>query len=118
MGIGSTVGKVGIVKDSVVSSNQQITGFTLDTEMILREYAFYFMSYNKNITTKEQTKTTLPIVNQSKIINIPIPLPPIKTQKSIVEYINKQKDQIKQLKHQSETLRKAALVEFENEIFE
>lgn len=118
VGIGSTVGKVGIVKDSIVSSNQQITGFTLNIEMILREYAFYFMSYNKNITTKEQTKTTLPIVNQSKIINIPIPLPPIKAQKSIVEYINKQKDQIKQLKQQAELLKETALAEFEEIIFE
>lgn len=118
VGIGSTVGKVGIVKDSVVSSNQQITGFTLDTEMILPEYVFCFMSYNKNITTREQSKTTLPIVNQSKIVNIPIPLPPLKTQKAILEYVNGQKAQIKQLKQQVEELRKTALVEFEKEIFE
>lgn len=32
VGIGSTVGKVGIVKDEIVSSNQQITGFTVDSK--------------------------------------------------------------------------------------
>ena len=118
VGIGSTVGKVGVVKDTVVSSNQQITGFTLETKKISPEYAFCFMNYNKGITTKEQAKTTLPIVNQSKIIKIPIPLPPIDIQNAIVEHINKQKEQIKQLRQQAESLRKEALEEFEKEIFE
>jgi type I restriction enzyme S subunit len=75
VGIGSTVGKVGIVQDEIVSSNQQITGFKLNTDLLSPEYAFYYLHYHKDLTTIEQSKTTLPIVNQEKIVNIPIPVP-------------------------------------------
>ncbi|MBQ3944923.1 MAG: restriction endonuclease subunit S, partial [Alphaproteobacteria bacterium] len=43
VGIGSTVGKVGLVAKELASSNQQITGITFKTNMILPEYAYIFM---------------------------------------------------------------------------
>ena len=46
VGIG-TIGKVGIVSDVLVTSNQQITGFTLNKYILLPEYAFYFLHYHK-----------------------------------------------------------------------
>ena len=118
VGIGSTVGKVGIVKDNLVSANQQITGITLDNSLIMPEYAFCYMNHNKAITTAEQSKSTLPIINQDKIARIPIPLPPLSTQKKIVEYILSQKEKAEQLKQQAANLRKEALEKFEKEIFE
>lgn len=118
VGIGSTVGKVGVVNDDIVSSNQQITGFSLKTSLVIPEYVFCFMNYNKHITTAEKTKSTLPIVNQEKIINIPIPIPPLEIQNAIVKHITELKEQIKQLKQEAKELRENALVEFEKEIFE
>ena len=118
VGIGSTVGKVGLVAKDIVSSNQQITGITFNTNRIIPEYAFVYMHYFKEKTTADQSKTTLPIVNQEKIGQIRIPLPPIDTQNNIVNHINKLKEQIIQLKQQAEDLRKKALEEFEKEIFE
>lgn len=117
VGIGSTVGKVGLVAKELASSNQQITGITFKTNMILPEYAYIFMHYFKENTTAEQSKTTLPIVNQEKIRRIQIPLPPPDVQNTIVEHISKQKEQIKQLKRQVDDLRKEALIEFEKEIY-
>ena len=118
VGIGSTVGKVGIVNDDIVSANQQITGITLDRSLIMPEYAFCYMNSNKAITTAEQSKSTLPIINQEKISRIPIPIPPLSIQKKIVEHILSEAKKKKQLKQQAEALRKKALEEFEKEVFE
>ena len=49
VGIGSTVGKVGIVQDNLVSSNQQITGFTLNKELICPEFVFYYLHYHRSL---------------------------------------------------------------------
>lgn len=59
-----------------------------------------------------------PAISNKDLKKILIPLPPIDIQNSIVEHINEQKEQIKQMKQQAEILRKEALVEFEKEIFE
>jgi type I restriction enzyme S subunit len=118
VGIGSTVGKVGIVSDKVVSSNQQITGFSINCKSASPEYIFCFMNYNKDLTTMERSKTTLPIVNQEKIRNIPIPLPDKPIQDEIVAHINSEKEEIKNKKAEAEKLRNEALSKFEKSIFE
>lgn len=117
VGIGSTVGKVGVVFDEKVSSNQQITGFSVNPSLATPEYVCYYMCYNKHITTAEQTKSTLPIVNQEKIGNIPIPVPPIVIQNAIVAHISELKEQIQQFKQMAKELREEALRDFEKEIF-
>lgn len=118
VGIGSTVGKVGVVNDDIVSSNQQITGLTLDAQTILPEYAFVYMNANKEITTAEQSKTTLPIVNQEKIKKIQIPLPPMDVQNEIVAHVSELKEQIKSLRALAVTTRNEAKQQFEQTIFE
>ena len=118
VGIGSTVGKVGIVHDETVSSNQQITGFTLNDSLILPEYAFYFLHYHKEISVSEQSKTTLPIVNQEKIANIPIPVPTISQQREMVGHMNHMREKIDVLYNQSIECRRKALKNFESQIFE
>ena len=117
VGIGSTVGKVGIVTDDIASSNQQITGLTLDRHSILPEFAFVYMDANKDITTVEQSKTTLPIVNQEKIKNIQIPLPPLDVQNEIVYYVKGQKDLVEQLKQRAQDARKKAKIDFETKMY-
>ena len=59
-----------------------------------------------------------PAITGKDLKKILIPLPPIDIQNNIVNYINKLKEQIIQLKQQAEDLRKKALEEFEKEIFE
>lgn len=58
-----------------------------------------------------------PSITSKDLKKVLMPLPPLETQNAIVEHINEQKTQIKQLKQQAEILRKEALVEFEKEIF-
>ena len=117
VGIGSTVGKVGLVNKEMVSSNQQITGITFNTQKILPEYAFIYMHYFKENTTADQSKTTLPIVNQEKIAKIPLPLPPINVQNEIVEHITAWRKKQKDLQQHSLTLRQQATQQFEQIIF-
>ena len=117
VGIG-TIGKVGIVNDEIVSSNQQITGFTLNDSLLLPEYAFYFLHYHKEIAASEQSKTTLAIVNQEKIANIPIPVPTISQQRKMVGHMNHMREKIDVLYNQSIECRRKALKNFESQIFE
>lgn len=118
VGIGSTVGKVGIVHDEIVSSNQQITGFKLNTDLLYPEYAFYYLHYHKELATAEHSKTTLPIVNQEKIANIPIPAPTISQQREMVGHMNHMRKKIDELYKQSIECRIKALKNFETQIFE
>ena len=60
----------------------------------------------------------MPRINEETFKAIQIPIPPIIIQERIVEHINEQKTQIKQLKQQSVELRKVALAEFERKIFD
>ena len=117
VGIG-TIGKVGIVSDVLVTSNQQITGFTLNKYILLPEYAFYFLHYHKEISASEQTKTTLAIVNQEKIANIPIPVPTMAQQVEMVKNMNEMRNKIEKMYRLSIKCRTKALKTFETQIFE
>ena len=117
VGIG-TIGEVGIVNDELVTSNQQITGFTLKKESLLPEYAFYFLHYHKEISASEQTKTTLAIVNQEKIANIPIPVPAMAQQVEMVEHMNEMRNKIEVVYRSSIKSRTDALKNFETQIYE
>ena len=117
VGIGSTVGKVGLVEKETVSSNQQITGITFNTQKVLPEYGFAYMHYFKEYTTADQSKTTLPIVNQEKIAQIPIPLPPMDIQNEIVAHITTLRAEQKNLRQQASDLRLQASQQFEQTIF-
>ena len=75
------------------------------------------MHYFKENTTANQSKTTLPIVNQEKIAKIPLPLPPINVQNEIVEYITALRKKQKDLQQKSLTLRQQATQQFEQTIF-
>lgn len=57
-------------------------------------------------------------VPKSYLEKLTIPVPSMDIQNAIVEHINKQKSQIKELRQQAETLRNEALEAFEKEIFE
>jgi len=117
VGIGSTIGKVGIVNEEMVSSNQQITGFMVDERLMCPEYVYCFLHYNKDISTAEQSKTTLPIVNQSKISKIPIPIPPKEIQEQIVSYVSAAKAHIRELQAKAASLKAQALHDFERALF-
>ena len=69
-------------------------------------------TYKSALATKQ---TELGLENLKKV---QIPLPPLSIQNAMVEYINEQNSQIKELQQQAANLRKKALEEFEKEVFE
>lgn len=117
VGIGSSIGKIGIVGQKFSCSNQQITGFTIDTDLALVEYVYYYFKLFKEITTLEKTQATLPIINQDKINNIPIPLPPILVQEQLIKSINEIEAKIRTLEIEQESAIKEAHEQFESAIF-
>jgi restriction endonuclease S subunit len=117
VGIGSTTGKVGIVKNDFASSNQQITGIVLDKTVACVDYIYYYLNNFKNDIIKDSYTSTIPIMNQEKISKINIPLPPIDIQNKIALHIKGIKETVKQLKDKSINNKSLALKEFEKEIF-
>lgn len=82
----------------------------------------YFKYYLSSAAVQQQISNAfqgarMPRINERTFKAIQVPIPPIDIQSAIVEHINKQKAQIKELKKQAEELRKEALEEFEKEIF-
>ena len=117
VGIGSTVGKIGIISNDYATSNQQITGFKVNQNVLLNEFVYYYFSYFKHVTTKEQTRATLPIVNQDKILNIPIPILPLEDQQIIVNAITSFKHRSTDLRNLAEKKIFEAARQFETAIF-
>ena len=76
------------------------------------------MLYNRDITTADQSKTTLPIVNQDKICKIPIVVPPDEIQDEIVASLDKMYLEAKQNEKEIPLLEKRAFSLFEHIIFD
>ena len=119
---GNTVGKTFLYKEKLGKAIYAgyLIKFKLDTNKIIPEYLLYYTksSAYKNWINSNMRIAAQPNINCQQYMDSPVVLPPINIQRSIIEHINKQKTQIKELKQQAETLRKEALDEFEKEIFE
>jgi type I restriction enzyme S subunit len=92
IGIGATVGKVGLVLEDC-SSNQQLNAIILKDEYNPTFY-LYFLSTIKDIIVMEASSATLPIFNQTQTKNIITPVPPTKEQIEISNYIRNQESRI------------------------
>lgn len=86
IGIGGTAGKVACNKNECYS-NQQITSLIPNERM----YHLYMMLYFKsirNILLETAHYTTLPILNNSFLAGVSLPLPPLSEQHAIVSYLD------------------------------
>lgn len=105
VGIGATIGKVGF-SNSACSFNQQITA--LPTYVDSAEWLFYVMQAQRDFIVGQVMYTTLPIVNNSSLGDLLLPIPPGGEQSEIAVALNKRISHIDQIiavkKLQSETL--------------
>jgi type I restriction enzyme, S subunit len=76
------IGRLAILKNDA-SSNQQITGI-LFTEKVLPEYAYFYFLGRRDLLEDDVSSTTLPIINQKKLLNLPFKKPDIKDQEKII----------------------------------
>ncbi|KVV16413.1 restriction endonuclease subunit S [Flavobacterium sp. TAB 87] len=95
IGIGATVGKIGIVSEAC-SSNQQINAIILKNEYIPKFY-MYFLSTIKDIIVMEASSATLPIFNQTQTNNLLLTIPSLDEQTTIANYLDQKTTQIDQL---------------------
>lgn len=99
IGIGATVGKVGLALNAC-SSNQQINAIILKENYNVKFY-LYFLSSIKEIIVMEASSATLPIFNQTQTKNIVVSVPLIKEQNEIVEFIENQSTRIQTILNKS-----------------
>lgn len=88
VGIGGTIGKIGICFDES-SCNQQINALIFNN-LIEPLYAYYFLKTQKHQIDLLADFTTLPILNQSKTKDIIFVYPKKDEQQQIVSYIEKE----------------------------
>ena len=95
VGIGATVGKIGLVQEES-SSNQQVNAIEISDENNSMFYTF-FLSSIKEIIVSEAASATLPIFNQSNTKNLWVPLPSLKEQTLIANYLDHKTKQLDEL---------------------
>ncbi len=116
------IGRVGEYCGNIhlVDGNYWVTDNALIVDQKSDNITWEYLAIALKLLNLNQYKniSAQPVISQKKILVLSIPLPSIDIQNVIVKHINKQKEQIKQLKQQAENLKKEALEKFEKEIFE
>lgn len=116
------IGRVGEYCGNIhlVDGNYWVTDNALIVDQKSDNITWEYLAIALKLLNLNQYKniSAQPVISQKKILVLSIPLPSIDIQNVIVKHINKQKEQIKQLKQQAENLKKEALEEFEKEVFE
>lgn len=106
VGIGATIGKVGIITEPA-SCNQQIIGIVSNHQMLPRYLAYQLKIYEA-IIPGIATSTTLPIFDQVKTGYLPVLAPPLNEQQAISDYLDAKLTEAKSaaatIEHQIETL--------------
>lgn len=85
---GATAGKTGILNFES-STNQAVCGVTVNTEKIERDFLFWFFRQHRLDYLKASFGGAQPNISQKTIKNTHVPVPDLKLQKSIVEFLNK-----------------------------
>jgi len=95
IGIGATIGKVGIVKEEA-SCNQQIIGIVCSHRMQCRYLAYQFKIY-EDVIPGIAAGTTLPIFDQVKTGYLPTLQPPLVEQGAIVTFLDEKLPEMKRI---------------------
>jgi len=100
VGIGATLGKVGISAGRI-SANQQITGLKFG-DKINPEFAYYWFRCNYSRIRSLSPAATLPIINQNGLKSLFMQFPPLTEQRGIVAYLDQVQAQVTSLKRAQE----------------
>ena len=92
VGIGGTLGKIGIFEEEA-SCNQQINVIVCKSD-VLKKYVAYYLYSKKELLKVYSNAATLPILNQDKTGYIKIALPPLSEQQDIAFYLDTETSKI------------------------
>ena len=101
VGIGATIGKVGLSTDES-SCNQQINGIICGNRLDSL-FSTYYMKTMRDFIVKCGKYTTLPIINQDETKNLIFTLPPLTEQQAIAAFIDRETAKIDNLISKVET---------------
>jgi len=87
IGIGATVGKVGITT-TISSANQQINAISFDQSKMKASFALYFLTSIKRIIVSKADSATLPIFNQTQTKELRLVKPSQDEQTQIAKYLD------------------------------
>ena len=102
VGIGATLGKVGLIKTKS-AANQQINGIIPNSRIVPIYLAFSLLAQNA-FMKQIANISTLSIMNQDKTKQIPLAVPPIDEQKQITAFLDKETTNIDTLIDKQEQL--------------
>lgn len=88
VGIGATIGKVGIAL-SESSCNQQVTAIGCNRKLH-PTFAAYYLKILRDFIVRCGKFTTLPILNQDETKSLMFVLPPLAEQSAIAEYLDRE----------------------------
>ncbi len=94
--IGATIGKVGYI-ETPASSNQQITGVTFDVGRVAPKFAAYQVKRLEPVLKGIAPNTTLPILDQHEVGNLPFCCPPFSEQQAIAAFLDRETAKIDKL---------------------
>jgi len=88
--IGATIGKTGFSRIRC-ATNQQINALTVSPDYLSPEFVFWFFTstLGQRQITENASATTLPILNKSRFVVLPIPIPPLAEQERIVAEVER-----------------------------
>jgi type I restriction enzyme S subunit len=95
VGIGATLGKVGIVEDRC-SSNQQINAVAFKDDYN-PYYGVHYLNSISSVLTSWSNSATLPILNQTQTKQLPVLVPPKEEQDEIVQYISRVDEEVQKV---------------------
>jgi type I restriction enzyme S subunit len=101
IGIGATIGKVGLSTNEA-SCNQQINGIVCGNKLNPL-FATYYLKTMRDFIVKCGKYTTLPIINQEETKNLTFTLPPLAEQQSICLFLDSATAKIDKLINKVET---------------
>ncbi|MCF6180856.1 restriction endonuclease subunit S [Lutibacter sp.] len=115
------IGRVGEYCGNVhlVDGKYWVTDNAFLTDKLNDKFEIYFLSIVLSFIDLNRYKvlSAQPSISQQNLINVPVPLPPLKIQTQITNHISDLKQQIKDLQKQAKENRVKAIQEFEEEIF-
>lgn len=81
------IGRIGLLRKQS-SSNQQITGILFNEKKILPEFTYFYFLSHRGLLEENKVSTTLPIINQKKLLDLSIPVPIIQIQQKLIKIFN------------------------------
>ncbi len=117
-GQGNTRGRTAKLGIDATTNQACAVLFNINNNIVITDYLWYYLQAQYHNLRSMASGNNQPNLNADKIKNYSVVIPPLPIQKDIVEYIKKQKAQIKNCKAQAELLYTHALANFEKKIFE